>query len=113
MWLFDRFREARDWLVGLFIRSAAVRAQTAFLLDYAECAAAIETRAKELDAQGLHEQANELRRQLQGISPQTVQALLSPAEPTPNGKPDAPALPSPEKKPGRPRKEQTNENLAP
>jgi hypothetical protein len=64
----------------------------------------LEGRAKELDAQGLHDAANELRRQMQSLSPAKVCTLLALPEPAANGTAQ-PALPEP-KRAGRPRKEE-------
>jgi len=96
-WVFTR---ARD--------SAAVHVQTSLLLSFADCAAALEQRAKELDAQGLHDQANELRRQLQALSPTNVSSLLALPEPTANGTAH-PALAEPARRIGRPPKVHTPE----
>ncbi len=84
-WVFTR---ARD--------SAAVHVQTALLLSYADC--------------GLHEQANELRRQLQALTPANVSSLL--AEPSANGTAQL-ALPEPTRRPGRPPKTPTPERSDP
>jgi hypothetical protein len=101
-----------EWVFSRARDSAAVHVQTSLLLSYADCAAALEQRAKELDAQGLQEQAGELRRQLQALSPATVSSLLALPEPSANGSGHA-ALPEPARRLGRPPKIQPSERSEP